>query len=127
MLAAPTTEGFATLAPAIDCVGETNLQYGVLWLFWSFFDAQRKRVEIEDGISAMHQAAGRNMTVTKDHMTAGVACGVIPNDVEETEPVSIAVIVSIHNFDLVKVNPFTANIDIGGRLIIKPELRFHSA
>jgi hypothetical protein len=55
MLTGPSAKRFSAFAAAINRVREANLQNGLLWLLRSFLDAQRKRVEIEDGISVVHQ------------------------------------------------------------------------
>src|SRR5262245_27663689 len=118
MLAGPTAKRFAAFATAIDRVGETNLQDSFLRLLRSFLYAQGERMEVQDRISFVHQSAGRNVSVAKDHMTAGVLRRVIANEADKTEPVGVAMIVAIHDFDLAKMNPFAANIDIGRCLVI---------
>src|SRR5207245_2964300 len=124
VLAAPAAKRFSALAAAINSVREANLQDGFLGLLRSFLDAQWKGVEIQDGISIVHQPTGRNMAVAKDHVAAGVPGRVIANEADQMKPVGVAVIVPIHDFHLPEVDAFTASIDVRCRLVIKPKLGF---
>src|SRR6185436_11662700 len=75
----------------------------------------------------MHQSTAWNVAIAKHHMTPGMLGRVFSNPADETKPVGVAVIVSIHDFHLSEVNAFTANIDVGCSLVIKPKLSFHPA
>ena len=63
MFACPTAKRLTAFAVTVDGVGEAGLQNGLLGLLWRFLDAQRERMEIQDRISVMHQAASRNVAV----------------------------------------------------------------
>ena len=117
MFARPAAEGFAAFAATVDGVGEANLQDGFLRLLRRFLDAQWERVEIQYRISLVHQTTGRNVSVAKNHVTARVPGGVIPTEADEMEPVSVPVVIPIHDFHLAEVDAFAANIDIRRRLI----------
>ena len=77
-------------------------------------------MEIQNGISVVHQAASWDVAVAKDHVAPRVPGRKIAHETDQMEPVGIAVIVAIHNFHLPKMDTFAANIDIRGCLVIKP-------
>src|ERR1041385_5523477 len=99
-LAHPTAERFAAFASTVDRVSEAGLENSFLGFLRGFLDAQRERVKIQDWIPVMHQSAGRNVAVAKDHMTARMLRRIIPNKADETEPIRVAMIVAIHDLHL---------------------------
>src|ERR1700682_3373605 len=127
MVALPTAESDAAFTFVINAVGKPQLQNSFLRLVGSFDHAQRKRVEIEKGVSIPLEADGGNVAIQHYHVTAPIFGGVFPNQGEEVFPMGIVAIIFIHDFDLPEMYSFKSDVYVGSSLIIKPKLGFDPA
>ncbi len=84
-------------------------------------------MEIEQQPSIMHQASAGGVAIAQDHVPAGVLGRVGPDQGEQMLPLGVVAVVVVHDLHLPEVDGFKAEVNVRGRLVIKPKLRFEPA
>src|SRR5207244_13245958 len=87
----------------------------------------REPIELLMRVAVVHQASSRSVAVAQHHMAPRVVGGIAPSQADQTCPLSIVVIVFVHDLYLPEVDRFTTDVNVSRRLIIEPELGFHPA
>ena len=111
LVAGPAAGGDAAFAAAINAVGESDFQDGMLRLVGEFHDAERKGMEIHEEPAVADEAAAGDVRIEQDQVASGVAGGMGTDEVEHLGVVIEVTVVVVHQLGLTEVDGFTASID----------------
>jgi len=92
-----------------------------------FHDPQREGVEVEQQFSVVHQAAARDVAVADHPVPARVLGGVGADEGQNLRPVTVVPVVAVHDLDLAEVDRLAAEVDVGAREEVEPQLRLRPA
>ena len=84
-------------------------------------------MKIEEQLAIARQSAVRHVSVAQNEMPSSVFLGVTARPRQYIGPVIQLRIIAVHEFSLTVVNCLAANVDVGARQKIKPELGFAPA